>query len=203
MARAVADGSGGRRRSGAARPSSAEAQKEDSTIGFDDLEESELGGEADEGTAAGSVDARDRAELAAIAAADRAWGEPLDLDVANDERLLFGEISAEPLRDIEAQLAQIFVGHFAERTQEAWGDAVETTAPEDFVDSLGSFVNDMQDSIKSIVSGLELKPCAARFASLLEVLQRGDVAFGGSANVLLIEVQPPPRPPPVDHGAVT
>eukprot|EP00941_MAST-03F_sp_MAST-3F-sp1_P001388 g1388.t1 len=80
--------------------------------------------------------------------------DAIDCSVACDSTVIFGEVTAQPLRDLETALSTVYKPNFEVRTQ--WGQ-VDTDHINEFKTSVGKFIDDVQDNLKSLVGGLELK----------------------------------------------
>ena len=89
--------------------------------------------------------------------------EAVDCSTACDQTVLYGELSPQPLRDLEASLSGLYKPAFDVRTD--WGRA-ETSQMSDFKSGLGKFVVDIQDNLKNLVGGLELKKPDKRFEAV-------------------------------------
>lgn len=77
-----------------------------------------------------------------------------------DADLLFGEVSASPLHTLEALLSKLYQPLFHSRDQ--WGKAEDAQVRE-FRANLDKFVDDVDDALKSLVGGLELRKPDKRY----------------------------------------
>ena len=80
--------------------------------------------------------------------------KPVNPNETCDSTLICGQFSANPLRDLEAALSVVYEPNFT--TRENWGKA-EKNHLKDFMAGLNKFVSDMQENLKSLVGGLQLK----------------------------------------------
>ena len=80
--------------------------------------------------------------------------KPINPNETCDSTLICGQFSANPLRDLEAALSVVYEPNFT--TRENWGKA-EKNHLKDFMAGLNKFVSDMQENLKSLVGGLQLK----------------------------------------------
>ncbi|GMF34281.1 unnamed protein product [Phytophthora fragariaefolia] len=81
---------------------------------------------------------------------------PLDPAVANDHLLTYGVLDASVLLSVETHLSQLFVPLLAARDEAEWGQA-ESDARNEFMLGLRSFVTDVQENLKAMNTGLDLR----------------------------------------------
>ncbi|KAG6959530.1 hypothetical protein JG687_00008746 [Phytophthora cactorum] len=87
---------------------------------------------------------------------------PLDPAVANDHLLTYGVLDSSVLRSIETHLAQLFVPMLTSREESEWGQAESDTRNE-FMLGLKSFVTDVQENLKAMNTGLDLRKPDKRY----------------------------------------
>ncbi|KAF4132123.1 Dynein heavy chain C-terminal domain [Phytophthora infestans] len=87
---------------------------------------------------------------------------PLDPAVANDHLLTYGVLDSSVLLSIETHLAQLFVPMLTSREESEWGQAESDTRNE-FMLGLKSFVTDVQENLKAMNTGLDLRKPDKRY----------------------------------------
>ncbi|EEY63593.1 dynein heavy chain, outer arm [Phytophthora infestans T30-4] len=87
---------------------------------------------------------------------------PLDPAVANDHLLTYGVLDSSVLLSIETHLAQLFVPMLTSREESEWGQA-ESDTRNDFMLGLKSFVTDVQENLKAMNTGLDLRKPDKRY----------------------------------------
>ncbi|KAI9980320.1 hypothetical protein PInf_026449 [Phytophthora infestans] len=87
---------------------------------------------------------------------------PLDPVVANDHLLTYGVLDSSVLLSIETHLAQLFVPMLTSREESEWGQAESDTRNE-FMLGLKSFVTDVQENLKAMNTGLDLRKPDKRY----------------------------------------
>ena len=93
-------------------------------------------------------------------------GAPLDLTKSGDADLLFGELGDSVLGTIEAILSQSYRPMLD--TYDNWGK-VDDEQKKDFIDEIGSFINNINEALLSFASGLELRAPDPKIYRALEV----------------------------------
>lgn len=84
---------------------------------------------------------------------DTAEGEAVEMGVANDSSLLYGELSENPLQVLESTLSTVYVPQFEGRGD--WGRAPRAHQKE-FLSEVERFISGVQTSLKSLGDGIEL-----------------------------------------------
>ncbi|KAL4128830.1 hypothetical protein PRIC2_007810 [Phytophthora ramorum] len=87
---------------------------------------------------------------------------PLDPAVANDHLLTYGVLDSSVLLSIETHLAQLFVPMLTAREEREWGQA-QSDARNEFMLGLKSFVTDVQENLKAMNTGLDLRKPDKRY----------------------------------------
>ncbi|ETN06717.1 hypothetical protein PPTG_12758 [Phytophthora nicotianae INRA-310] len=87
---------------------------------------------------------------------------PLDPAVANDHLLTYGVLDSSVLLSIETHLAQLFVPMLTAREECEWGQAESDTRNE-FMLGLKGFVTDVQENLKAMNTGLDLRKPDKRY----------------------------------------
>ncbi|OWZ14140.1 Dynein heavy chain, partial [Phytophthora megakarya] len=87
---------------------------------------------------------------------------PLDPAVANDHLLTYGVLDSSVLLSIETHLSQLFVPMLTARQESEWGQA-ESDARNEFMLGLKSFVTDVQENLKAMNTGLDLRKPDKRY----------------------------------------
>ncbi|ETP40862.1 hypothetical protein F442_11866, partial [Phytophthora nicotianae P10297] len=87
---------------------------------------------------------------------------PLDPAVANDHLLTYGVLDSSVLLSIETHLAQLFVPMLTARDESEWGQAESDTRNE-FMLGLKGFVTDVQENLKAMNTGLDLRKPDKRY----------------------------------------
>lgn len=81
-------------------------------------------------------------------------GQAVNTGIASDDTVFFGEITNEPLRDLEAIIRNVYMPTFESQTD--WGSAEKSELTE-FKSNVNSFVSTVQDNIENLVGGIELR----------------------------------------------
>ncbi|RLN86351.1 hypothetical protein BBJ28_00004571 [Nothophytophthora sp. Chile5] len=87
---------------------------------------------------------------------------PLDPAVANDHRLAYGVLDPSVLLSIDTHLSQLFVPLLTARDEREWGQA-DTDSRNEFMLGLKSFVTDVQENLKAMNTGLDLRKPDKRY----------------------------------------
>ena len=80
-------------------------------------------------------------------------GQQLDLTKGGENDLLYGELGSSALGSIEALLSQSYRPSID--SYDAWGK-VDEEQKVDFVNEIGSFINNINDAVSSFANGLDL-----------------------------------------------
>ena len=83
-------------------------------------------------------------------------GLELDPAIANDTLLSFGILDQSALLSMETVLAELYKPLLDVRPQEGWGHA-DRSSSADFLGGLQTFITDIQENLKSMSAGLELR----------------------------------------------
>ncbi|TYZ58790.1 hypothetical protein PybrP1_001566 [[Pythium] brassicae (nom. inval.)] len=86
----------------------------------------------------------------------------LDPAVANDHLLGYGVLDPSVLLSVETMLSQLFVPLLTSREESEWGKA-ERESRNEFMHGLQSFVADIQENLKAMTTGLDLRKPDKRF----------------------------------------
>lgn len=108
-----------------------------------------------------------RSSTAALAPATYSNGGEIDPAVANDHRLTFGVLDASVLLSLETTLSQLYAPLMltADRDDDPggeWGQA-DTDARTEFLHGLKLFVTDVQENLKAMSTGLDLRKPDKRY----------------------------------------
>ncbi|KAG2510575.1 hypothetical protein BBO99_00008735 [Phytophthora kernoviae] len=87
---------------------------------------------------------------------------PLDPAIANDHLLTYGVLDTSVLLSIETHLSQLFVPVLTAQEEIEWGQA-ESEARNEFMLGLRSFVTDVQENLKAMNTGLDLRKPDKRY----------------------------------------
>ncbi|RYG41174.1 hypothetical protein EON68_03390, partial [archaeon] len=82
-------------------------------------------------------------------------GKPIDMDVASSPDLLVGEVGADVLQALEAQVSVVFQPALTRREDSEWGKA-DASASSSFKSSLAVFSTEMAEARESLEGGVEL-----------------------------------------------
>lgn len=85
-----------------------------------------------------------------------------------DNALLFGELTPEVLRSLDAALVNVFQPAFVERDD--WGQA-DGTEVQEFNKTLDKFMADVHETIQSVSGGLELRCPDENFVAAIQAAQ--------------------------------
>lgn len=90
----------------------------------------------------------------------------IDPASAEDNALSFGVLDPNALLSMETMLSQVFKPILENQTEEEWGQA-ERSATFEFLDGMDGFIDELQESLKSMTTGLELRKPDRKYEYLL------------------------------------
>ncbi|TMW55127.1 hypothetical protein Poli38472_013889 [Pythium oligandrum] len=86
----------------------------------------------------------------------------IDPAIANDHLIVYGVMDPSVLLSIETSLSQVFLPLLGSREDVEWGQA-DGESRNEFMHGLKSFVNDMQENLKAMNTGLDLRKPDKRY----------------------------------------
>lgn len=89
----------------------------------------------------------------------------IDAAVRCDKNLLFGTINASILESMEVLVSQLYQPLVEGRSIDEWGHA-STAASREYLNTMQGFVSNLQENLKSMNSGLELKKTDKKYDTL-------------------------------------